>query len=435
MRLWYFLIAMFSTAPCFAAPGDEFWDDRFDALAVEGEVWAISVMGSDAYVGGQFARAGNVEASNIARWDGEKYWPLGTGVNGSGVRAIATVGNDLYVAGFFTQAGGVEASRIAKWNGRTWLPLGSGVDGGVLALEVADSELYIGGHFGSAGGIPATNIVRWNGSTWLPLGNGVRAIVRGIGGDFDDGQVTALAIRQSHIFAGGRITKAGEVASTNVALWDGVKWSELDGVGEFGRGVQALAWWGDSLYAGGLFTRAGLASAARIARWNGGAWAEIGGGLGDTDFAAVLSLAARDHALFVGGQGYQKSGSTNLVKWTGTSWEALGSGVDPDGAVYALALQGNRLYVGGLFSTVGTRPARNFAIWHIPGRLQARQVGETAEISWAVGNSNAVLEVSNSLTSRDWKVIDQTPTRLGGQLKVTTSPGSSNHFYRLRIPQ
>src|SRR5262245_52633400 len=45
-------------------------------------------------------------------------------------------GDALYVAGDFTVAGDVAASNIAKWNGSSWSALGSGTNANVYALAV-----------------------------------------------------------------------------------------------------------------------------------------------------------------------------------------------------------------------------------------------------------------------------------------------------------
>src|SRR6185503_20944601 len=89
------------------------------------------------------------------------------------VYALAISGGDLYVAGRFTSAGGVEASHIAKWDGNSWSALGSGVNSDVFALVVSRSDLYVGGTFTNAGGVLANNIAKWNGSSWGALGSGL----------------------------------------------------------------------------------------------------------------------------------------------------------------------------------------------------------------------------------------------------------------------
>src|SRR5690554_3556312 len=93
-------------------------------------------------------------------------------------------GPALYAGGEFTTAGGQPANRIARWNGQVWSTLGSGMDGNfsntrVCALAVFDDgggagpALYAGGVFTTAGGQPANRIARWNGSAWAPLGSGM----------------------------------------------------------------------------------------------------------------------------------------------------------------------------------------------------------------------------------------------------------------------
>src|SRR5205823_3570675 len=96
-------------------------------------VRAITISGSDVYVGGSFTTAGAVPANNIARWNGSSWSALGSGVSGSSfprVNAIAINGSDVYASGEFTTAGGVSANNIARWDGLggLWSALGSGVN-------------------------------------------------------------------------------------------------------------------------------------------------------------------------------------------------------------------------------------------------------------------------------------------------------------------
>ena len=57
--------------------------------------------------------------------------------------------------------------------------------------------------------------------------------------------------------------------------------------------------------------------------------------------------------LYVGGSFTIAGGvfATNIAKWNGSTWSALGSGVG--GEVWALAVSGRDLYVGGWFTTAG----------------------------------------------------------------------------------
>jgi hypothetical protein len=64
---------------------------------------------------------------------------------------LALRGNDLYAGGAFTGAGGRSTNWIAKWDGNVWSALGSGVNNPVYALAVSGDALYAGGDFTSAG--------------------------------------------------------------------------------------------------------------------------------------------------------------------------------------------------------------------------------------------------------------------------------------------
>src|SRR5262245_49480515 len=83
-----------------------------------------------------------------------------------GDMAVDGAGN-LYIGGLFSIAGTNAVNNIAKWDGNDWSALGSGVNGSVQALAVDGAgNLYVGGSFSMAGGIAANSIAKWNGSKW-----------------------------------------------------------------------------------------------------------------------------------------------------------------------------------------------------------------------------------------------------------------------------
>jgi hypothetical protein len=119
------------------------------------------------YVGGTFTSTGTSTVNRIAKWNGSA-WSALTGPSGVGVastvRALAVFddgsGPALYAGGDFATAGGVFVSRIARWNGTTWSTLtspgGVGVSNTVHAMTVFDDDsgpaLYVGGFLQGAGG-------------------------------------------------------------------------------------------------------------------------------------------------------------------------------------------------------------------------------------------------------------------------------------------
>lgn len=206
------------------------------------------------YAGGYFHKAGDAQASNIARWDGLSWSALGNGVS-SYIYDIETSGGDLYVGGIFKVAGDCHANNIARWDGSSWFALGTGVNGAVYEIEMIGSDLYVGGAFTSAGGIPANRIARWDGTSllWHGLGSGLNGTVR------------AIAVSDSYVYVGGDFTQAGGNPASRMARWDGNSWSALgSGLNEKVWDIAASA---SGIYVGGAFTQAGGVSAPHIALW------------------------------------------------------------------------------------------------------------------------------------------------------------------------
>jgi len=176
-----------------------------------------------------------------------------------------------------------------------WVSLGSGMDGNVSALAVIGTDLYAGGYFTTAGGVTANGIAKWNSLSWSALGSGMSHYLSG-----QSGCVNALAVSGTNLYAGGDFTTAGGVPANYVAKWDGSAWSALgSGVsGGFGA-VLALAVSQTNLYATGYFTNAGGVPANHIAKWDGSAWSALGSGVNWT--VCALAADGAEH-LFVGGQ-------------------------------------------------------------------------------------------------------------------------------------
>jgi hypothetical protein len=99
--------------------------------------------------------------------------------------------------------------------------------------------------------------------------------------------------------------------------------------------------------------------ATNIAKWNGSDWSALGSGVN----SPVSALASSASDLYAGG-GFTIAGgipARNIAKWNGNDWSPLGSGMN--GAVYALAVSGSDLYAGGAFTTAGGVPANCIAKW------------------------------------------------------------------------
>jgi hypothetical protein len=249
--------------------------------------------------------------------------------------------------------GVVTANHIAKWNGSAWSAMGTGMDGDVYALAVSGTTLYAGGDFTRVGGVTANGIAKWDGSTWSALDTGM------------DNPVHALAVSGTDLYAGGDFQTAGGVWAYYIAKWNGSAWSALgSGMGGSFTSVHALAVSGTDLYAGGDFSTAGETTARNIAAWNGSAWSALGSGMDNP----VYALAVSGRNLYAGGD-FQTAGEATvnyIAVWNGGTWSALGSRMNS--SVYALAASGTNLYAGGYFTKAGGLTANYIAAWNWKGR-------------------------------------------------------------------
>ncbi len=327
-------------------------------------VSALTEYNGELVAGGEFSTAGGTVVNSIARWEGTQWSPLGSGMNGS-VRALTEYNGELIAGGWFTTAGGTEANKIARWDGTTWSPLGSGMNSTstVLALTVYNGELIAGGSFTTADGKEANRIGRWDGTSWSALGSGTNSVV------------WALTVYNGELIAGGEFTTAGGTPANHIARWDGTSWSPL-GSGMTGcadpygctPAVTALAVYNGELIAGGNFLTAGGKGANNIARWDGRNWSPLGSGMtvcgGEyCPITSVGALAVYNGELIAGGE-FTAAGGTvvnHIARWEGTTWSPLASGMNS--RVLSVTEYNGELIAGGYFTTAGGTPANHIVRW------------------------------------------------------------------------
>jgi hypothetical protein len=360
-----------------SAPGDEHWDYRFGLPGVDGFVSVFATNGSDLYIGGQLTSVGNVLAAGIARWDGQNWSALGSGISGSVqpyvYRMAIAPNGDVYAGGQFASAGGLNATNIARWNGVAWAPLGLGISASssanipIGAMALSGTNLYVGGGFTNAGGLNIKALARWNGASWSAVGGGVDAPT--------NTYVGAILVDGSDMYVGGNFTNAGGLQVNRIAKWDGTSWSALGGglLGNTNATVSAIIKRGSDFYVAGLFTNAGGVAATNIARWDGTNWHSVGNGLNSgTNSGAVYSLAADATSVYAGGQFSNAGGVsvTNIARWDGTNWNNIGpiTSADPSQSatafVYGLGIAPNgQLCAGGFFSVAGPIAVQSLARW------------------------------------------------------------------------
>lgn len=401
---------------------------------VHGNVNAIVPDGAGGwFVGGHFTFVGDARRPQLAHIlaDG-RVDPAWTGRVDGRVFALALVGTTLYVGGEFAHAGsgaapGVPEARqnfaaFAAADGALLATGAGGADGAVAVLAASGTTLYAGGDFATFGGQPRARLAAFDTAAgavtaWNPGTDGVvRAIVPAVGG--------------SSVFVGGSFATAGAATRANLAEIDvatGLATAWNPGANDL---VAALALVNDTLFVGGRFTRL-----AGTARNHAGAVDATTGALGAWDPDAddtVLALSVAGTTLYMGGQFLHVGGrvrlhaaSVDLATGALTAWhpalndpvrtiragagrvalggafEALGghlrrnlAAIDldtgrllpwrpaPNGAVFALAVAGDRrLYAGGAFTSIAGQDRDRLAAFDLGTRtLGSWNPGADAEV-------------------------------------------------------
>jgi trimeric autotransporter adhesin len=298
------------------------------------------------YARGNFSALAGPTAGSFAVWNGTAWEAVGAGASDAR-NFITGVGEDVYV-GLLNLSDGGRTHGVGWWDGTEWKALGHGLGSTVNhppagttpvhAMVRSGEHLYVAGTFRWAGTAAANGVARWNGSRWTPLG-GPDALI-----DF-----RALAPAAAGVIAGGLFTSIDGTAMNGIARWEDGAWHALgDGVSGgnpfYGAGVHALYREGNDVYVGGSFTSAGGLAATQVARWDGSGWHALGSGLAQT--GVVNAIIRYDGKLFVGGQFQQLGDGTptqSVAYWDGTSWRPAGAGIG-SGYVRAFAERGGDLF-------------------------------------------------------------------------------------------
>ena len=244
-----------------------------------------------------------------------------------------------------------------------------GPDETIRSVAVRGHEVFVGGEFVSIGKAAARGIARWDGERWTSLGEGEKNGV--------DGPVYAITATDSDVYVGGTFQTAGGVTVNNVARWDGAEWHALGapespGVrGQYGTLVYAIAVAGTQVFAGGVFTEAGGAPASGFAVYDtaASAWAEAMGGVRQSDPedpAYVFALALDGTSLYLGGK-FERVGNVaarNIAKIDLAKGRATALGSGADDWVNEIAAGNGKVYAGGFFRRMGGVRANHVAQWN-----------------------------------------------------------------------
>ena len=404
------VIILTRAAGLYALPGDEPWDDRF------GTSWTPATRGLALYRGQIHTSHHRYDGSSLNLWN-NKGW---------GFFDMLPIGSDLFVCGNASSLHGLGPRGVARWDGTNWHSIGNGIPASdygrfVAALAFRGGELYAGGQLAGGGEDDPMGLVRFNGTNWVEVGGGLSSDTNG----WDPGLVWDLEVKDNILYVAGEFARAGDVIAHNIVRWDGTNWLTFNG-----PPIERLH--GIGFRSEDLF----VISPVALRKWSGSNWLTLGvTALGTGSQPSIEALTITPESVYIGGEFDSVNGvaATNIARWDGTNWWALGSGVTGKGwptgytAVHAISVWKSQVAVAGSFEMAGGKSSTNFAVWHLPTphiNVTTNQV----EVSWWKGFTNYVLESSDTLPATNWTPIP-TPANTN---YYSAPPIGTKGFFRLR---
>jgi predicted small secreted protein len=323
------------------------------------EVFALAVSGGTVYVGGQFTSIGGQMRNHVAALDAVTGKVTSWNPNADKiVHALAVSGGTVYAGGLFASIGGQSRKRIAALNAVTgkatsWNP---NADKRVDALAVSEDTVYAGGWFTRIGGqtrnyVAALDAVTGKATSWNPNANE---------------KVFALAVSEGTVYAGGQFMSIGGQTRHSIAALDAVTGEATSWNPIANNWVYALAVSGETVYAGGSFSsiggqwRNGIAAIDAVTgeatSWNPNA------SFGDRS-PCVYTLAVNGDTVYAGGSFTSIGGQTRnrIAALDAVTGEATPWNPNSNSIVYALVVDGDTVYAGGGFSSIGGQARKYIA--------------------------------------------------------------------------
>jgi hypothetical protein len=223
-----------------------------------------------------------------------------------------TEDNLLHVVGQFQFADTLEVRGYAIWDGSEWTAptmfsnyCSFGSCSLINRIEKFEGQLFASGGFNNEDG---KYLMKWDDTAWEPSGNPNKPGV--------------LSKTNEQLFFTGYFDTISDVYANRIALWNGIGWvpfgTPLPFVHGDGWSIVTVTYYNNEYYCSGNFSYSN--NFKEIVRWNGSEWNSLSSGiLGDS---WVNRTIVYNDMLFVAGYFSTSDGnvSNHLMAWNGESW-------------------------------------------------------------------------------------------------------------------
>jgi hypothetical protein len=446
---------------------------RDNMIQTNGTVHAVKRANGNVYLGGDFSTVeystGHGAILNVSSGEPDVPFPLAN----QEITAVASDGQGgWYIGGKFTQIDGQNRNGLAhiranKTLNPSWIPnVNSGATPDIRAIAYIDGKVFIGGVFNNVDGQNISNLAALNSfdgkliEGWNPQ----------VGGP-----VNTFTTRGDVLFAGGEFTTVGGGNRNRAAAWNTIDGSLLPWDPNFGATVFTLKYNDiiDAVFAGGEFLQVkGAANYFRVAlidldgnpvpTWNpqinggpvrtigilgntpeslrifvGGDFTSAGGRFNNpyltefttennaaTEFSAninapVNALVATPNAIIFGGffQNVNETVRNRIAALNPQTAELLNWDPNANNIVNVIEQFGDRLYVGGRFTTIGRLTRRNLFAYNESSGLILR------DFEPALNGTVRAIEAAGSViyVGGDFTQIDNTIRRYVAAISVLSN--------------
>ena len=258
----------------------------------------------------------------------------------------------------------------------SWRP---NVAGEVYSIAVSGSTVYLGGTLTSVDGTTRNNVAavdRTSGAlkSWNPDA---------------DGLVTSMVVSGSTVYLGGLFTRVGGIEHNAVAAVDAITGTAPSWDPDVNGYVHSLAISGSTVYIGGEFTTVGGATRNRLAAVDATTGTATGWdpnvGITDNGSGSVRAIVVSGSTVYVGGlfstigsASRRGAGAIDATTGTATSWNPNPTRTE----IYSLAVSGSTVYLGGDFYNSGSSSH--------PFKYAAAVGTDGSERSWNPNPTNSV---------------------------------------------